>query len=94
MSNSFLKKNFFGRTPKNPLEGYFKDFWLIFIILGFERTKTGQIRKVLSQISYIWMRCNIILLKKFNQTPQTPPGGPGGRNLWNFCQVWTFFNIF
>ena len=41
MSYDLLKKNF-GQTPYTPSRGYFKEFWLIFDILGFKWYKMGQ----------------------------------------------------
>ena len=41
MSYDFLKKKFFSQTPTPP-GGYFKEFWLIFDILGFKWYKMGQ----------------------------------------------------
>ena len=43
MGYDFLKKKFFGQTPpRTPPGGYFKEFWLIFDILGFKWYKMGQ----------------------------------------------------
>ena len=43
MSYDFLKKNFLVRPPPRiPPGGYFKEFWLIFDILGFKWYKMGQ----------------------------------------------------
>ena len=43
MSYGFLEKKFsWSDPPKRPRGGgYFKDFWLIFIILGFKGLKIG-----------------------------------------------------
>ena len=45
MSYDFLKKIFFGQAPPpapTPPGWYFKEFWLIFDILGFKWYKMGQ----------------------------------------------------
>ena len=42
-SDDFLKKIFFWSDPPPPPPGgYFKEFWLIFDILGFKWYKMGQ----------------------------------------------------
>ena len=81
---TFRKKIFGSDPPKRPRGGYFKDFRLIFIILGFKGLKIGQKRKVLSQISCTWMKYNIIIQKKNRLSPQTPPGG---RKLGNLREI-------
>ena len=75
MSYDFLeKKIFLVGPPKKPPGGYFKDFWLIFIILGFKGLKIGQKRKILSQISCIWTEYNVIIKKNSSEPPDTPWG--------------------
>ena len=91
MSYDFLEKKFFCRTPRKPPGGYFKDFRLIFTILGFKELKMGQKRKFLSQISCILMKYNIIIHKKIRLTPQTPHEG---RQWGNLCGNLTFFTVF
>ena len=76
----FGKHFFWSDSPKRPQRGYFKDFWLIFIILGFKGLKIGQKRKILSQISCIWTKYNVII-KKNSSDPQTPHGGRKRGNL-------------
>ena len=88
---TFWKKNFFVGPPENPQGGYFKDFCLIFTILGFKELKMGQKRKFLSQISCILMKYDIIIQKKFRRTPQTPPEG---RQRGNLRENLTFFTVF
>ena len=72
---TFWKKKFFVGPPKTPQGGYFKDFRLIFIILGFKGLKMGQQRKVLSQISCIWVKYNLIFKKKNSSDPPDSPWG-------------------
>ena len=71
---TFWKNIFWIGPPKTPPRGYFKDFRLIFIILGFKGLKIGQKRKVLSQISCTWMKYNIIIQNKFIGPPDAPWG--------------------
>ena len=64
---SFWKKNW--SVPNGPAQGgNFKEFRLIFVVLGFKWHQMGQNMKMLSQKSYIFTSWNIILQK----SPKTP----------------------
>ena len=91
MSYDFLKKKFWSDPPGPAQGGYFKEFWEFFVILGFKGLKMGQKRKVLSQITCIWVKYNIIIQKKIYQTPHTPPGGRKRANLREILTIFTFF---
>ena len=87
----FDKKIFLVGPPETPRRGYFKDFRLFFIILGFKRIKMDQKREVLSQISCIRMRYNIIVQKKIHRTPLTLLGVVIGGI---FMKFWCFLLFF
>ena len=85
MSYDFLERKKFFPTPQKPPGGYFKDFRLIFTILGFKELKMGQKRKFLSQISYIWMKYDIKIQKKISSDPPDAPWGSStGEFTWKF----------
>ena len=53
MIYDFLKKNFLVGPPWTPQGGYFKKFWLIFVILGFKWHQMGQKNATAVTKSYI-----------------------------------------
>ena len=84
---TFWKKILVG-TLGPPGGGDFKEIWLFFVVLGFKGLKMDKNRKVLSQISCIWMNYNII--KKFIRRPKCPLG-PGVVMGAIYSKFWRFF---
>ena len=83
-------KFFFGSDPPPPPGGYFKDFQLFFVILGFKWHKIGHKMKSLSQKSYPVASWNIIIKKN----PRPPQWAPRSHSWLNLSNLFAFFEIF
>ena len=85
-----FSKFFFGSDPPPPPGGYFKDFQLFFVILGFKWHKIGHKMKSLSQKSYPVASWNIIIKKN----PRPPQWAPRSHSWLNLSNLFAFFEFF